>query len=308
MSIDVDFVDLAREFLPPNQVECILYHDHCHDGFAAAFAGWFYNQSRQPTKSLSTFPVKHGSEPPFEKFDNCNTLLVDFSYPRDTLIRMKEYLHQQGKKLLVLDHHISAEKDLHGIEGAFFDNNRSGAMLSWNYFFGDPEPPKLIKYIEDRDLWRWKYPETKPFMTAMFNSVENTFTNYLSFISNESKVTELIEKGKTMIEMQDKMVKDIASKAIVCQMKLDNKTYTISLLNTTVLFSEIGNYLSSGVDFVLLWNCVYKEKDHHFKVSLRSSDTGTNVGEIASKFGGGGHEHAAGFCVDFLSDIHQYII
>jgi hypothetical protein len=31
----------------------------------------------------------------------------------------------------------------------------SGCTISWDFFHGDKEIPLLLRYLEDRDIWRW---------------------------------------------------------------------------------------------------------------------------------------------------------
>lgn len=58
------------------------------------------------------------------------------------------------------------------------------------------------------------------------------------------------------------------------------------------IMSEIGQSLAAGYDF---GGCYFDTDEKERVFSLRSLDDGTDVSEIAKSFGGGGHEHAAGF-------------
>ena len=88
----------------------VLYHAECADGFGAAWAIW----NRFPAARF--IPVKHGNPPPAELQDQ-RVVIVDFSYARETL----ETMAAQTQALLVLDHHITAEKALAGLPYAYFD-------------------------------------------------------------------------------------------------------------------------------------------------------------------------------------------
>jgi nanoRNase/pAp phosphatase (c-di-AMP/oligoRNAs hydrolase) len=60
---------------------------------------------------------------------------------------------------------------------------------------------------------------------------------------------------------------------------------------------------------VLAWS--WDGKRCNFYCSLRSRDDGPDVSEIAKRFGGGGHEHAAGFrCsrLDAASDVFAEVV
>ena len=57
------------------------------------------------------------------------------------------------------------------------------------------------------------------------------------------------------------------------------------------LCSEAGNILSKGEPF----GATFYYDGEGVNWSLRSDDNGVDVSDIAKKFGGGGHKHAAGF-------------
>ena len=54
--------------------------------------------------------------------------------------------------------------------------------------------------------------------------------------------------------------------------------------------SEAGNLMALNEPFAIC----YEFNGENFSVSLRSTDSGMNVSEIATKHGGGGHRNAAG--------------
>lgn len=47
-----------------------------------------------------------------------------------------------------------------------FDLDRSGAAIAWEHFNRDAAPD-LIRYVEDRDLWRWSLPDSEAVSEAM---------------------------------------------------------------------------------------------------------------------------------------------
>ncbi|WP_272872913.1 DHHA1 domain-containing protein, partial [Vibrio anguillarum] len=71
--------------------------------------------------------------------------------------------------------------------------------------------------------------------------------------------------------------------------------YLVPTLNCNYMFaSDTGNIMAIGVPF----SATYQETGDRIKYSLRSvEDGGIDVSEIAAKFGGGGHKHAAGFSI-----------
>jgi oligoribonuclease NrnB/cAMP/cGMP phosphodiesterase (DHH superfamily) len=74
--------------------------------------------------------------------------------------------------------------------------------------------------------------------------------------------------------------------------EVDIQGHKVMCVNSPVLQSEIGNYLSKNKPFAAVWF----ENEFGEKVySLRSSENGIDVSKIAAAYGGGGHAKAAGF-------------
>jgi oligoribonuclease NrnB/cAMP/cGMP phosphodiesterase (DHH superfamily) len=81
--------------------------------------------------------------------------LLDFSYPRQQIIEMCH----SANTVTVIDHHVSAMKDLMGLDepnlNLHFNTAHSGAVLTWMHLNPEVKVPQILRYIEDRDLWRF---------------------------------------------------------------------------------------------------------------------------------------------------------
>ena len=110
------------ELPSPNPPDAVLYHADCMDGFGSAWALW----KRFPQARYVA--VKHGTPPP-DGLQNQHVVIVDFSYHRETIME----LAKQTASLHILDHHITAQASLEDLPFAFFDMNRSGAVLAWEW-------------------------------------------------------------------------------------------------------------------------------------------------------------------------------
>src|SRR5207237_3014797 len=60
----------------------------------------------------------------------------------------------------------TAEADLRDLPVAHFDMERSGAVITWEHLHQSP-PPELLRYIQDRDLWRWELPHAREVLAAL---------------------------------------------------------------------------------------------------------------------------------------------
>jgi uncharacterized protein len=263
-----------RHFTQPPTV--VLYHAECADGFGAAWALW----RRFPTARY--LPVKHGNPPPSGLNDQ-RVVIVDFSYDRDTLETMAE----QTNALLVLDHHITAEKALAGLPYAYFDMKKSGAVLAWEWAHDHPVP-WLLDYIQDKDLWTWALPLSREINAAI---ASHPFEFQLW---SNLKQKDLEQEGRAILRYEHELVSKLAGQAVLVEFQ----GATVPSVQSAVLTSQIGERLSADAPFCLIWH----DRDGRRYYSMRSREDGTDVGAIAASFGGGGHTHAAGFSVPLGPD------
>jgi hypothetical protein len=264
----------ARRFQsPPNSV---LYHAECADGFGAAWAIW------KQFPGTRFIPVKHGNPPPAD-LTGQRVVIVDFSYPRPAL----ELLAGDCKELLVLDHHITAEKALAGLPYAYFDQKKSGAVLGWEWAH-NTEAPWLLQYVQDKDLWTWALPESREINAALASyPFEFELWNRLS-------QKQLVEEGRAILRYEHELVGKLAAQAVL----MEFQGAIVPAVQSAVLTSQIGERLSPDHPFCLIWH----DRDGRRYYSMRSREDGTDVGAIAATLGGGGHTHAAGFSIPLGPD------
>ena len=254
----------------------ILYHAECADGFGAAWAIW----RRYPQADYR--PVKHGEAPPTNLAGH-HIVMVDFSYNRPTL----EAMAKDAASLVVLDHHITAEQALADLPYAYFDLNKSGAVLGWEWAHDEPAP-WLLRYIQDKDLWHWALPNSRE-ISAALASYPFDFELWARF-----EQRELEREGRAILRYENELVTKLASHATLVQFE----GVTVPSVHSSVLTSQIGERLSADHPFCLIWH----DRNGRRYFSMRSREDGTDVGAIAASFGGGGHTHAAGFSVQLQAD------
>jgi len=94
-----------------------IYHGNCADGFTAAWAVY------KAMDNVEFYPEAYGDDPP--SVINRDIIMVDFSYKRSVM----EKIIEDASSVLVLDHHASAERELHGLKNAnvIIDDSPIGA-------------------------------------------------------------------------------------------------------------------------------------------------------------------------------------
>ena len=262
--------------MDPSSVNLVIYHGGCSDGFAGAWAAWKLLGNR-----AEYVAGVYGHPPPDVK--GKNVVCVDFAYDNATTKR----LIAESNDFLILDHHKSAMIALYDVSEAIFDMSRSGAIISWQWFHPTVEPPKFLKYVQDKDLWHWKLPYSKEFC-ASFEMVPFEFDEF-DALTDDSVFDEAVKKGSYILAYKRTYVTRIVEKAIACKIA----GYTATVVNTPHWISDVGHHMAKISDVAIIW--YYDHNDQMTVVSLRSEHDDVDVSEIAKLFGGGGHKQSAGF-------------
>lgn len=256
-----------------------IYHHACADGFAAAWVvRKFFGDG-----NVDFHPGIYGEAPP--DVTGLDVILVDFSYKCDVLLTLSE----QAKSVLIFDHHKTASDDLVDLPAnvrTVFDMARSGAVITWDSLFPDQARPLLLDYVQDRDLWQFKIPNSRE-VTAALYAYPMSFRVW--DVLMESGVPGLINEGLAINRKHrndvDAIVRD-ATRWVYFGQTL------IPVANVPWMYaSDVAGELAIGVPFA----ATYYDDAQGRRWSLRSMPDGANVALIAQAFGGGGHEHAAGF-------------
>jgi len=299
--IDEDAYDDMRPFLT-DKIMCI-YHGNCADGFGAAVVvNRFYNHGNN---DIEWVEGHYGESMEVPDVTDKYVIMVDFSFKRPVLLEMAA----KAKQILILDHHKSAELDLVDLPSnvkCVFDMERSGALIAHDYFFPDREAPQLIKHIDDRDRWVWAYPETRNISTALF-SYEYDFDQWTNFIFDEidnpigeeecrpTICDKLNEEGSIL---ERKHHKDIDETVEYTGHRMEIDGYNIPCVNVPYQWgSDAAHKMYDGTGE--LFSAYYSIDGNSVKIGLRSDKGGFDVSELATKFGGGGHQSASGLSVSW---------
>lgn len=274
----------------------VIYHAGCWDGFCAA---WLF-QKQFPQAEFH--PAHHGSNPPDVK--GAKVYILDFCYSEDV---MRDIL-RDCRTLVVLDHHKTSAAAMETLRKEadpksmfVFDMEKSGARLAWEWLidaFGDVKESTffgyrktssnlLVDYTEDRDLWRWQLTHSREY-NAWLRSFPLDFKVWDSLYLDYS-FTKSCEQGEAILRRDQQIVDSHVRNAV----EMEICGHKVLVVNASTLVSEIAGKLAEGRPF----GAVYFDriKDGKRQFSLRSDKNGLDVSEIAKSFGGGGHQHAAGF-------------
>lgn len=281
--------------------DLVIYHSRCIDGFGSAYVVWRY--CRENDLPMPEFVAAgHGSCRPVG-LEGKNVLICDYSYP----LAVTREIIAEAASVFIIDHHESARVDLESVsaEHKLF-GKRSGAVLTWQYFYPDVDVPQLLLYIEDRDICARKMPRYGEFF-SWFKTVPFDFDVYHS-IAGSDDILGGLERGKTYLELDQYNTRDIASHIVCRFIRLKDKAGELYLLAghicSNVLGSDIGNYGFQLYPFLDVM-VVHKTSDYENRTtfSLRSTDQHMDVSAIAKRFlHGGGHRNASGGTIAALTN------
>ncbi len=285
----------------------IIYHHGCPDGLASI---WCFSKL---VSEEQFYPGKFGDVISDELAKNKDLIFVDFSYRAPIMQKLLKIC----RSILVLDHHKTA-KDLEDINDPKFtmilDMNRSGCQITYDYLNQQKqgeekqERPWFTDHIADRDLYKWTLPNSKFTTIAMFK---------LGYYGSLKKFNEIKDKGidyfikagEILAVAEDLTVTQIAAKAKphrLYSVKDRGVSWPVMALMCDHMFaSDVGAKIYTGNSNVVAL-IRYNFDKSVWDISLRTSDTGPDLTEIAKHFElGGGHAKAAGITIN--DNINDYL-
>lgn len=269
-----------------NKEIIVLYHGGCPDGFGGAYAAW-----KKFGDTADYLPVKYGDPLP-EGLADKEVYIVDFCYEsEESLAELK----QITKRCVILDHHESSRMNIEKMPEHVFDLNRSGATIAWTYFNPETPLPRLMQYLEDGDLYRYAFPETRdifsillvlPFQFEAWDTLCNELENDASRVEVLKKAAAYTEFFKALAESSVERAKKVRFEG--------HKVYFVATHPNITMKSYVGNVLYTKLPPFALMVTAHPDG---FGVSIRGDASKIDVSKIAAKYGGGGHPGSAGFFI-----------
>lgn len=283
----------------------VLYHGDCPDGFVAAWAAWrHYRRRGQPAEFL---PAVHGDRPPVELARGRVVEILDFCYKMEDAEEFAA-LVRAALSTIVVDHHktapevlaavarLAAEPDPPARLAWRYDVDQSGAALAWDFYRPAGTEPRLVRYVQDSDLWRWELPISRE-VSAYLSTLPWDFEAWdrAAAVLDAHPVGDLhpfYEPGAAVRRFQERVVAEHVDRAFAA----DLAGHRVMACNCTAraVVSEVAGRLAAGRAFGVSF---FVRHDGTAAFSLRSREGAVDVAELAKAFGGGGHARAAGFQV-----------
>jgi hypothetical protein len=280
---------------------------------------------------LDELPVKFGTS------GRLTVILLDLAIKMSSYQKLTD-LHAKNVSCIVVDHHKTTLDELKDVLKVYGDDNPgvnpykilsdplhivrfhmdySGATLTWLVFPQNRQTnpgsnprfamPYLVRYIEDRDLWKFELPNSREVCSGIYALLP---LEYETESEQRNKRALTAYPGETKVPYFEDWINELrasdvylwparaqgwsenfraAGKAIQEQNQIQIKMiangardyrvgqYVARICNSQLFISELGEYLYTthpgheNIDFVLIWRYDhYKGKCY---VSLRSRNT-----------------------------------
>jgi oligoribonuclease NrnB/cAMP/cGMP phosphodiesterase (DHH superfamily) len=233
----------------------------------------------------------YGENLPWDIIESSHrVVIVDFSLPFDDMQHIQDHAD-----LIWIDHHktaitqLSTLQDISGIR----DVEEAACVLAWKYFYPDLPVPQAVLYVGDRDIWRFAYEQTKPFSEGLFQENTHPANDKIwgpLMEGDQDLIQRLIERGKILLNARLRRL----------ELAIRHRAFEITFEGHRTL--AINQRCSGDLGELIrrqgyaIGYCYYEEPQNDRLmtfVTLYSDQV--DVSTIAEKFGGGGHEGAAGF-------------
>lgn len=274
----------------------VIYDANCPDGFTGAWLLW----RAFGDDGVQYCPANYGDAPP--DVAGKDVYIVDFSYPRDVL----QDLFSKAASLYVWDHHKTAEENCRGLDFCVFDMNLCGCRLLFETFIRNNHPgiyahdnaANFVRYVDDNDRGVRALPDTDE-VRAAYLATPFEFSKWGALVAKGW--SEWVQMGRQILDYQQLCIDQHAPTAT--RRRLRGCDYRVPIVNLT--FKHIVSPLLGELAEHAPFAAAFWFDGKQWAFSLRSRKGGTDVSEVAQRFGGGGHKNAAGFRVENLSNAVQ---
>jgi len=278
------------------QITEIYVHASCPDGIASALI------CAKVAEIIGIKPEIHFIQYQTPEHKNLEAkphqLFVDITPP---LTRWQDWVNLDP---IVLDHHKTAETVTRMLNGVFGDESKSGALLAYEYLMypirdliSEDELHRwenFAKLCAIRDTWNTKHPDWYH-AAAMGHGLLSAGHDSLLESINFLDFDKIYQLGKLVIDKIKRKTKVIAKTAHTQIEIINYQQCEFAFFNLTEpTFSDTAEFLRTdyGIDVAVSYFYMHGDNPRTV-VSFRSNDK-VNVRLIAEKFGGGGHDKAAG--------------
>jgi len=236
--------------------------------------------------------------------ENETVFIVDFSISDEDLVK----LCSRGK-VIFIDHHDTAivkhneakkSSDYNNNLIAVLDNSKAATQLCWETLFKDIEIPYGVKLIADYDIWDHKNIHTVYLQHSLhLRNIAAWHKDFWKLIfENDKETMKLLLSNGMVIDEYLTQYRESYSKSFAFETEFEG--HLCLAINAGRTNSKMLENMFDKEKYGCMIIFCRNGKRKSWTVSLYGPGDGKfHCGELAQKYGGGGHRGAAGF---FITD------
>lgn len=287
-----------------------FYHNADLDGICSAAI------VRLAHPAAELIGINHGDPFPWETIELGEVVyMVDFSLqPFEEMTRLV-----QACDLRWIDHHKSAINDMkeHNREIDFargLQRDGIGACwLVWEFFHGTKRLPRAVELLARYDVWDHEDPDTLPFQYGIRTLEMAADPRHEAWgillgdagFNDQQLVDEILVDGAAILRYIDND-NALKARALCFDHELEDRDGRLLRCLCANFGPANSQFFDSKwdpakYDAMLLFS--FRPRSRQWTISLYTTRDDIDVSDWAKQMGGGGHKGAAGFQVDYLSEV-----
>jgi oligoribonuclease NrnB/cAMP/cGMP phosphodiesterase (DHH superfamily) len=254
----------------------------------------------------------HGINYGFKNFDwreideHTRVVMVDFCLEP---WHMMEHMQEKAKEFIWIDHHktsiaedekyiAAGHKKIKGMRQV----GLAACELTWFHFFAAEPMPTAISLLGRYDVWDFTDSRVEPFQMGICTVSHEPSSDVWDKLLGpecvaEDTVSNILRDGEVIVrykKLQDTLYVKMLSFPTRINPEGTNCCYKAIACNAAMNNSQLFDSIWDGNKHDLMIS-FHRRSDQQWSVSLYTKKDNIDCAFIASTFGGGGHQKAAGF-------------
>lgn len=234
----------------------LITHKNCNDGYGCACLYLDFLSKFRPDIEPKIIYIQYANNLNLDDYfmpidiEDKLVIIADFSFE----LKHLEVIDNIASDMILIDHHDSAAKLLPNVPKCYINQEMSGAGLFEYFLFPTRTPNPLIAYIQDRDIWTWRLPDSKEVNAgiSLYSHQDHFKTAYdASSYHGSDFIAGVKLIGTGILDYQNNHINKVTSSNKIKMVKWGN--LTVPFINTTTLISEIGNELAKVYPFAIMY-------------------------------------------------------
>lgn len=271
-----------------------LYHGNCNDGWCSAYI----LKRKFPEAKIISVLYGTKADPYIERATGNDVYILDFCFEFDA---MKEIV-EKANKVTIIDHHEGASaiiESLRLLEApnlniVFEHKNESGASLTYKSLYPGEQIPWWVEYTAANDIGNWNILPDQHLHMSYISSFKKNEEDWDEMIREyEADQKKALDQCVGISRVYALRVEEIAKSGTLID--FEGITTVAAACSPKAMASGVANAIAGVYGLGIAYVIMDKDGVPSMEISLRSrKNSGIDCIKLAQKYGGSGHQQAAG--------------